>query len=90
MIASYFNDDKVRQCGICDNCLKNKNTPLSKEEFESISAEIKNISSKTPVSYTDLLQKLSSFKDKKVWKVLIFLQEENIVSVNNIGMIQKK
>ena len=90
MIASYFNDDKVRQCGVCDNCLKNKNTPLSKEEFESISAEIKNISSKTPVSYPDLLQKLSSFKDKKVWKVLIFLQEENIVSVNNIGMIQKK
>ena len=90
MIASYFNDPKVRQCGICDNCLKNKNLKLSKEEFELISSEIKNASSKVPITYTVLLEKLSSYKETKVWKVLSFLQEENIVSIDNFGMIVVK
>ncbi|HET7117398.1 MAG TPA: ATP-dependent DNA helicase RecQ [Hanamia sp.] len=90
MIAFYFNDHKVRQCGICDNCLKNKNIKLSNGEFESISSEIKSATSKMQVSYSDLFQKLSLFKEDKIWKVLIFLQEENIITINNEGMIRLK
>ncbi len=25
MIAAYFNDTQIKQCGICDNCLEEKN-----------------------------------------------------------------
>ncbi|MEO6836880.1 MAG: RecQ family zinc-binding domain-containing protein [Ginsengibacter sp.] len=90
MIAFYFNDDKVRQCGICDNCLKNKSVIISNIEFESISSDIKSLSSKMSISYSNLVLKLSSFKENKVWKVLIFLQEENIISIDNHGMILTK
>ncbi|HUZ61707.1 MAG TPA: ATP-dependent DNA helicase RecQ [Hanamia sp.] len=90
MIAFYFNDLNVRECGVCDNCLRNKEIVLSNEDFNSISAEIKKSSSKIPVSYADLYQKLSFFKENKIRKVLIFLQEENIITIDNDGMIQSK
>jgi len=90
MIAFYFNDDKVRQCGICDNCLKNKNIQLSNEEFESIASAIKGATFKMQIPYSDLFQKLSSFKENKIWKVLTFLQEENIITINDEGMIKLK
>lgn len=90
MIAFYFNDLNVKECGVCDNCLRNKKSVLSNEDFNSISAEIKKSSSKIPVSYADLYQKLSFFKENKIRKVLIFLQEENIITIDNDGMIQSK
>ncbi len=35
IIGSYFGDDALKPCGICDNCLRQKSHP-SKEEFETI------------------------------------------------------
>jgi ATP-dependent DNA helicase RecQ len=34
-IASYFGDTAAKPCGICDNCLREKNTKLPKAEFEA-------------------------------------------------------
>lgn len=88
LIASYFSDFKISRCGICDNCLRNKETMITSEEFNAISARVKKESSLTPISTTDLLRKLSDFRENKVWKVLNFLQEENSVSVNDNGLIK--
>ena len=88
MIGVYFNDHNLHACGVCDNCLKNKNTILSNEEFLSISNEIKKMSRHTFVSPAELFVKLSAFKQNKIWKVLTFLQEENIVFVNEKGLIK--
>jgi ATP-dependent DNA helicase RecQ len=88
MIAIYFNDSSLKQCGVCDNCLRNKKIVLSKEEFEFISAGIKQTVSEKPVSPGNLFKRLSSFKENKVWKVLNFLQEENVIIVNSDGLIK--
>ncbi|HEY5464703.1 MAG TPA: ATP-dependent DNA helicase RecQ [Hanamia sp.] len=90
MIAFYFNDNSVKQCGVCDNCLRNKKIFLSKEEFDLISAGIKKTISGELVAPSDLFKKLSSFKENNVWKVLIFLQEEDIIVVNRDGLIKKR
>jgi ATP-dependent DNA helicase RecQ len=90
MIATYFNDLAARGCGICDNCINAKRIIISKDEFDLISKGIKNISHAAPVSTAHLFQNLSSFKENKVWKVLTFLQEENIIVVNRNGLIESK
>ena len=41
MIGIYFNDLNVKRCGICDNCLREKNLTITKEEFENISKGLK-------------------------------------------------
>ena len=90
MIAMYFNDITARRCGICDNCLNAKRIIVSKDEFDLISKGIKNITRERPVSTITLFKELSSFKENKIWKVLTFLQEENLINVNRSGLIESK
>ncbi|MEO8960384.1 MAG: ATP-dependent DNA helicase RecQ [Ginsengibacter sp.] len=90
MIAFYFNDLTASRCGICDNCLSAKRTIITKDEFDLISQGIKNISRQKEVTTEDIFQSLASFKENKVWKVLTFLQEENILTVNQNGLIKSK
>jgi hypothetical protein len=69
--------------------LRNKETAITTEEFNAISARVKKESASNPISTTDLLWKLSDFKQNKVWKVLNFLQEENSLSVTTEGLIER-
>ncbi len=90
IIASYFNDQTLNTCGICDNCISKKKVNISTEEFNFISTEIKKICGDQAVSKTILLRKLSTVKENKISKVLTFLQEENLITVNNEGLIATK
>lgn len=87
LIGTYFTNDNLHACGVCDNCLAN-NLKVSNDEFNSISAAIKKLSSETALSSSQLFQQLSNFKENKIRKVLIFLQEENVVNVNKQGLIK--
>ena len=88
MIGMYFNDHNLDRCGVCDNCVTNKNNGVSNDEFNSISSAIKKLSSERSLSSTQLFQQLSGFKEHKIRKVLIFLQEENLINVNKEGLIK--
>ena len=88
MIGTYFNDHNLHRCGVCDNCVTNKNNGVSNDEFDSISSAIKKLSSERSLSSTQLFQQLSGFKEHKIRKVLIFLQEENLINVNKEGLIK--
>ncbi|MDQ2863062.1 MAG: RecQ family ATP-dependent DNA helicase [Bacteroidota bacterium] len=90
MMATYFNDHNPKRCGVCDNCLRENSIIITKEEFEEIQVGIKTSINKKPVNSAQLINQLSDFKTNKIWKVLRFLQEENIVSVNEDGFIYMK
>lgn len=88
MISAYFSGQHLPPCGICDNCLRNKNLFISTEEFNSISMEIKKITKQKAVTSKIIIEGLSPVKEYKIWKVLKFLQEENLVIVNEEGLIK--
>ena len=90
MIGSYFGDNNVRACGICDNCIRQKATTLSKEEFEALHHRIINIVKYESLHTRDLLQKLSGVKKEKAWKVLEFLQTENSIEMDKTGWVKLK
>ena len=46
MISFYFNGSNLPPCGVCDNCLNNKNAIISAEEFNTGSSQIKNLQRK--------------------------------------------
>ncbi|HSQ45146.1 MAG TPA: RecQ family zinc-binding domain-containing protein, partial [Ginsengibacter sp.] len=87
MIAAYFNDLDVKRCGICDNCLHEKTLAISREEFEKIKKEIRNLVTKVPSNAKELVVKMPAFNQSKILKVLHFLQQENIVSITEDGLI---
>jgi len=90
MIASYFNDNAVKRCGICDNCLRDKKVVILTEEFNTIRDGIRDIIKINPVSLTILVQHLSFVKKNKILKILTYLQEENEVTISKEGLIKLK
>ncbi len=90
IIGSYFGDGSVRACGICDNCLRQKSTALSKEEFETLHHRIINIIKYESLHTKDLLLKLNGIKKEKAWKVLEFLQAENKIEMDSRGLVKLK
>lgn len=90
IIGSYFGDGKIRACGICDNCLRQKSTQLSKEEFEALHHRIINMVKYESLHTKDLLLKLNGIKKEKAWKVLEFLQAENKIEMDATGWVKLK
>lgn len=90
IIGSYFGDEHIRACGICDNCLRQKAAALSKEEFETLHHRIINMVKYESLHTKDLLQKLNGIKKEKAWKVLEFLQAENKIDVDSTGWVKLK
>lgn len=90
IIGSYFGDEHIRACGICDNCLRQKAAALSKEEFETLHHRIINMVKYESLHTKELLQKLNGIKKEKAWKVLEFLQAENKIDVDSTGWVKLK
>lgn len=90
IIGNYFGDMNIRSCGICDNCLRLKTIPISKEEFDTIHQSIINTVKYEPLPARDLLVKLSRFKKEKTWKVMEFLQAENAIEMDKQGRVRLK
>lgn len=90
IIGSYFGDNNIRSCGICDNCLRQKAAVLSKEEFETLHHRIINMVKYESLHTKDLLKKLNGIKKEKVWKVIELLQAENAIEMDKTGWVKLK
>jgi ATP-dependent DNA helicase RecQ len=88
-IGEYFGDTAMKTCGVCDNCLQEKNTVLSTEEFNKITERIFDHLDHKESEMNALLQNLAGIKKEKVWKVIDYLQAEGKVSVNEKGSIKR-
>lgn len=90
MIAVYFNDHTTRRCGICDNCIRDKNISISEEEFEKISTEIRHAINETKMDLPSMYKRLSGFRQNKILKVITWLQSENKIIITKAGFIREK
>ncbi len=88
-IASYFGDAATRECGICDNCLRNKSRPLTDQEFTDIHNRIID-ALQQPADSKALLQQLKAIKKEKAWQVINYLQAETRLEVDAMGVIKLK
>ena len=87
-IANYFGDSDATDCGVCDNCLTRKRKSLSPEEFSLIETQVTALLT-TPVSVDQVIRHLQKFSKEKVWAVLDFMQGEQVISIDEQGVIQK-
>ncbi len=90
MIGSYFGDNKLHNCKVCDNCLRQKKVHIDEKEFEKISDRIQAILGPQPLPSKELLDQLGTIKKEKAWKVIEFLQAENKLEVDKAGWVRLK
>jgi ATP-dependent DNA helicase RecQ len=88
-IGKYFGDANMKNCGLCDNCLRQKNTLLTEEEFSKIEQQIYTHISSQKSNVNDLLFQLKTIKKDKVWKVINYLQSERKIMLDESGSIQR-
>jgi ATP-dependent DNA helicase RecQ len=87
-ISAYFGDSAVKECGICDNCLKRKNSSLTEEEFRKIEQRIMHQLNGNVIPVKELLPHIPGVKKEKIWKVLEFLQSEKKINIDEFGVIK--
>ncbi len=87
-IANYFGDVDATDCGVCDNCLTRKRKSLSSEEFSLIESQVTALLT-SPISFDEIIRHLQKFSKEKVWSVLDFMQVEQLISIDEQGVIQK-
>jgi ATP-dependent DNA helicase RecQ len=85
--ANYFGDIEIKDCGICDNCLRKKEITLTNEEFEAIHKRIIQTLTAKALSAKDLLLQLNGIKKEKAWKVIDALQAEGKILIDKNGMV---
>ncbi|MEJ7737635.1 MAG: ATP-dependent DNA helicase RecQ [Chitinophagaceae bacterium] len=85
----YFGDATMKACGICDNCIRQKRSPVTAAEFSTIEERIMSALDLQAVNVKNLMQHLHGIRQEKAWKVIEFLQAEKKILVNESGMIRK-
>ena len=88
-IATYFGDPDAHDCGICDNCLAKKRKEIPPAEFDAIKTQVL-ASAGTHTTVTTLLTQLRQYSQEKIWAVIGYLQDENIIHIDDQGILEKQ
>ena len=88
LIAAYFGDQSTKPCGICDNCLSQKNPTMTKEEFDFIQRQITQWVNSESIPTQELIGRFSGIRREKLWEVINYLQAENKLIVDKEGMVR--
>ena len=89
MIGIYFNDQKITDCGICDNCIQQKKAFFSSNEFNHIANHIFSLLHEKEYSTAELLNMNASISQVQFWKVIEYLLAEKKILTNKDGKITK-
>ena len=79
IIASYFGDNNIPDCKICDNCIDNKTAKLSVEMFQELSNKILALLQNGHLPINRLIKTLKPAKETDIWKVIDYLTAENVI-----------
>ncbi len=86
-LLAYFGQKGGKDCGKCDVCQDMKKTALSINQFDEIQELIKTTLKEHTITFDELLMKIN-VKQDDLQKVLRWLEEYNIVSENEKGLLE--
>ncbi|MEO5942211.1 MAG: ATP-dependent DNA helicase RecQ [Ferruginibacter sp.] len=90
IIASYFGDDNVAKCKICDNCINAAEKEMTAKLFKDLSDKIFSLLKNEPMNIETLVKSLIPAKEKNIWKAIDYLVAENLVSTDSEKFIRLK
>ncbi len=86
-IAAYFGEATSSRCGICDNCLQQKQASTNKSIKETIAQYLLTAPNPT---VKDLLSRLANHQESEIWQYLDLLVNERHISIDEKGNILKQ
>lgn len=89
-IATYFGDEQVKDCGICDNCLQRLYAGLSEKEFSKIRENLIERIPTKGIPVKKLMEYPTGNLQKRYWQVFEYLQAEGFLEMKDDGIIIRK
>lgn len=80
MMAAYFGDNNVKNCGVCKNCLQAKRKTITEQEFTAITKSLKQ-QGKKEIDLPNFFLLNASYSTEKIWTVLNCLQSEQKIYI---------
>ncbi|RYY61346.1 MAG: RecQ family ATP-dependent DNA helicase [Chitinophagaceae bacterium] len=90
VIGVYFGDKNIRECGVCDNCLRRKVKPVGTAEFNILREKINTVLKTGPVGIKQLVEQMQPVKKDRVMEVIRFLEAEQFIGINADGLVSAK
>jgi ATP-dependent DNA helicase RecQ len=87
-IARYFGEASPSDCGICDQCLRNKQPKLSAEDFRNIYKTVKERTHQQSIPAASLFDHFPEIHSSQLRKVIDFIQAENKLRVDLDGFVR--
>ena len=87
MVARYFGDPSVSDCGICDICLFKKKTHLSPEEFEKTEQLLREKAGPEGLHLKQLLDASGTRQRQKIMSVVNHLVAEEKATLTEKGLL---
>ena len=87
IIGNYFGDTNMKDCGICDNCLRKKKSEISRENFEKITNLLK-ANLQQPAATIHVFKQLKNFNKEQVWTAINFLVDEGKIHIQADGKLK--
>lgn len=87
IIGNYFGDQRIRACGICDNCLNQKKKEVNGKEFNEIHHSILEMVRVKPLTVPEIINRMDKLPKEKTSEVIRYLQAEDKIGVSEDGKI---
>jgi len=95
VLLSYFGEKDTKPCGKCDICLKNKETQVSTDDFETVEKIILQLLKAESLSVNALI-KMLNIKEDKALKIIRYmldngqLQENELMKLTAVSIKSEK
>lgn len=87
-ISGYFGESAGENCACCDNCIRQRSTPLDSKDFRVIEEKIFAHIPVAGIEIAELLPLMEGYPKEKVWQVLEFLQTERKLRVSGTVLLR--
>lgn len=80
ILLEYFNEEKLENCKICDNCIKLNKEKMKKELFNSISKKIIDILKNKEFTYNEIKNEIEEEDEETLKNVLNYLFDNDLIN----------
>lgn len=87
-IARYFGEASPEDCGICDQCLRNREPKLSPDQFSVIYKTVMERTHRQSIPAASLFDHFPEIHSGQLRKVIDFIQAENKLTVDEEGFVR--
>jgi ATP-dependent DNA helicase RecQ len=85
IIANYFGEESIADCGTCNNCTRAKKQTLNQEIIDTLQQQISNLLRAHESTMYDLQHQLSSYDSGEIQQVVYAMLEQDLLQFRPNG-----